>query len=158
MANLLFTYLDFSAESSTVSIKIPNITSANYDEIVGDGALEGRGILRAALAGVTRGLLVRESAVTLSEVFGGSVTDEDAQREDGLRIWGRGDDSGKLFSITIPTADRANLAVAGTDDVPLDGTEMAALVSALETYWKADYGATLEAITVVRARLVGRAN
>ena len=158
MANLLFTYLDFSAESSTVSIQVPEITSANFDEILGDGALEGRGILRAALDGVTRGLRVRESAVAVSEVFGGSVTDEDAQREDGLRVWGRGDDSGKLFSLTIGTADRAILAQAGTDDAALDGTEMAALVTALETYWKADYGATVEDITVVRARLVGRAN
>lgn len=158
MANLVFTYRDFSDESSGVSIQIPEITSANFDEILGDGALEGRGILRAALDGVTRGLRVRESAVAVSEVFAGSVTDEDAQREDGLRVWGRGDSSGKLFSITIPTADRANLAQAGTDDVDLAGTEMAALVTALETYWKADYGAALEDITVTAARLVSRAN
>ena len=158
MANLVFTYRDFSDEVSSVSIQVPAITSANFDVILGDSCIQGRGILRAAIDGVTRGLRVRESAVAVAESFGGTLTDQDAQREDGLRVWGRGEDSGKLFSITIPTADRANLAVAGTDDVPLDGTEMAALVSALETYWKADYGAALEDITIVRARLVGRAN
>ena len=158
MANLVFTYRDYSDETSSVSIQIPGITSANFDEILGDGALEGRGILRAAIDGVTNGLRVRESAVAVGEVFAGVVTEPTAQRENGLRVWGRGDSSGKLFSITIPTADETLLAVAGTDDVPLDGTEMAALVSALETYWKADYGAALEDITVTRARLVGRAN
>lgn len=161
-SNISFTLVDHSVESTTVVIPVQNVTAANFDTVLGNIATQGRFELEAAIAGVTTGALSNVGAKAYDEPQTFTVpVDVWSQREIGLRVWGRGQTSSKLYSITIGTADLDALAPGVNDDVPLDGTAMADLVTALEDNWRPTYDGsvgTTEAIVVERAQIVGRRN
>lgn len=161
-SSLSFRLIDNSSETTTVTIPTRNISAANYDEVFGNIATQGRFELEAAIMGVVTGNLVNVSGKSLDDPQAGAVpADVWSQREIALRVWGRGNVSGKLYSITIGTADLTALTPGADDIVPLGNAAMAALVTALEDYWEPTYdGAvgTTENVTVERAQVVGRAN
>lgn len=161
-SNISFTLADKGGETTTVTIPVQNVTAANFDTVLGNLATQGRFELESAILAVTTGALTNVGAKAYDE---GQVftlpTDPYSQREIGLRIWGRGQTSGKLYSITIGTADLDVLDPGVNDEVDLAGTEMAALVTALEDNWRPTYDGsvgTTEAIVVERAQMVGRRN
>lgn len=161
-SSLSFRLVDHSNESTTVTIPVANVTAVNFDEILGNAATQGRNDLQTAIAAITTGYLAEVSAKAYADAIAGSApADVWSQREIALRIWGRGQTSAKLYSITIGTADLDVLNPGDNDVVPLDGTEMAALVTALEENWQPTYdgaGGTTEAVVVERAQVVGRSN
>lgn len=161
-SRLSFTLIDHGSESTTVTIPTANVNAANYDAVFGDLPTQSKADLEAAINGVTTGFMNRITGVSLEEsIAGAAPADPWSQRELGLRVWGRGQVSGKLYSITIGTADLVALA-PGTDDVvSLANAAMATLVTALEDHWQPTYdGAvgTTETIVVERAQVVGRSN
>ena len=160
MASISFNFIDHSNERSSVVFQLPEVTAVNFDEILGNVANQGRFELEQALLGVTRGTLYRVRANALDDTL--SIVppvDPDAQREDGLRVWAVGETTARLYSCTIPTADRATLAQPGSDEVPLTQTEMAALVTAIEeNIQPAVSPGVFENVTVTRAALIGRSN
>lgn len=162
-SSLSFTLIDHSAESTTVTIPVANVTAANFDTVLGNIATQGRFELEAAIEAVTTGALSNVGAKAFDEPQAGATPPADvwSQREIALRVYGRGATSGKLYTISIGTADLDALNPGIDDDVPLAGTAMADLVTALEDNWRPTYdGAvgTTEAIVVERAQIVGRRN
>lgn len=160
MASISFNFIDHSDERSSVVFQLPEVTAVNFDEVLGNLATQGRFELEQALLGVTRGTLYRVRANAIDDVLSAvPPVDPDAQREDGLRVWARGNTTTSLYSWTIPTADRAILAVPGSDEVPLTGAEMVALVDAIEENVQPSYSVGLfENVTVIRAALISRNN
>jgi hypothetical protein len=67
-----------------------------------------------------------------------------------------GDTSKKKFRSEIPTPDTSKV-IAGTDEVDMSDTDIAAYVTALETIGRSPDSDT-ETITVLGMRLVGRNN
>lgn len=101
--------------------------------------------LLAAAAALSLGTVGRTTLVIDTLLDPGSdvrPTDENAQKEIRYRVGFTDDDNGKKYSFTIPCAD-LSLKDAGTEDVPLDGTEAAAFVTAFEANGRTELGNTL---------------
>lgn len=154
-AKINYQVRDYSDEYSTVGFEINPIGAANYPDVElltpGGAANE----IYNAILGVISGNVAAYNAKTEDDVVNDvQPTEPSAQRESGLRVYGR-DNNGKLHSRTIPCPNFAVLATPGTDLVNLAGTEMAALVAALEAHWTP--GGALS-VTIEKAMLVGRAS
>lgn len=156
-ASVTMNMIGFSGERSRVTIGLPVLTGANYDDVTGNGATDSVGLLRLAIGAVS--LLNFESlavaAITHPDA-GGLPTDPFAQREVGLRVFYTDDVTSKKYHFTIPGPDLDALAQAGTDVVDHTSNATAiALVTALEAEARSPDG---NAITVTGMRIVGRAN
>ena len=161
-AQLSFTLKDQSNENTTVTIPTRTVTAANFDEVMGNIATQGRFELEAAIRAVSTGAMQRISGLALDVDLGeAKPTDFWSQRETGLRVWGRGAVSGKLYSVTIGTADLDALEPDDNDVVSLANAAMVTLIAALEDYWEPNYDGAVgstENVTVERAQIVGRRN
>jgi len=154
-AKLNYRFRDFSDEYSSVGFEINTVGSANYFDAELGNPVGAAYEIHQALTGISIGTVARYTAKTEDEVVDDvRPVDGNAQRENGLRIYGR-DDAGKLHSVTVPCPNKTLLAQPGTDLVDLTGTEMAALVTALESHWTPAGAAS---ITIEKAILVGRAS
>lgn len=151
LANISF--LDFSGEKSSVSFNVVTPSGATYDwdafAVIIDGIID-------AIEAVS--LCTRGPENVRVELAAGSVTlptDEEAQRELGLRVFYHDTTTNKKYHVTIPGPDLSLMATAGFDLVDWTGTEMAALETALEANVKSPTGG---AISVDKGAIVGRRN
>lgn len=156
-ANL--TYLDFTSEKSTNKVPSYQIDAANLATW-----LTGWGAYKTASAGITIGTQQKEQVVIYDTILSNTLpTSQVAQRESKLLIRYRGDTTGELFTMTIPTVDLAALtfaagALGNTDYIVLaDGGVMAAWVTAFEAIARNPRDDS-ETVTVESAQVVGRNN
>ena len=150
---MTFTYADYGGETSTVAINI-SATSANTLAELEVISTE----LSAAISAVSKGALRKREYGPQIVVSNLPAADKDAQRELKLLITMRGATSEKLYTLSIPVADPTALNFGVGDDVLIgDGasTDVAALVVALNANARANEPSG-EALSVIRARLVGR--
>jgi hypothetical protein len=160
-----FSMLDYSREKSSFSIITGDVTAVSLP-----GLLTEIGALRAAVDGITLGTVADESlrafATNLSNTPPASPLAQVESAwlvtyEDSLAFF---DDPvnaipnegfGKLFTLTIPTAD---IAAAGrlapnSDEAVLTEAGIAAFITAFEATARSPYGGT---VNVVSIRFVGR--
>lgn len=156
MTNLTIAYIGHSGEKSAVSLPIPTLTAANVESYTDGGLSTAFDALKDAVDAITLMNYIRHTATAqiaaVPEVIPASV---EAQREKGLLVL-MADTGGHKSRVVIPGPDFSLLAQPETDKVLLTGTEMAALVTAIETYCVDPV--TGLALTVYGARLVGRNN
>jgi len=146
-------YLDYSGEKSSVSFNVDTPSGAAYDfaQLIADVDTVGDAIDAVCLC--TRG----PDSLKV-ELQAGSITlpsDEDAQREAGLRIFYHDTTNNKKYHVTIPGPDKSLMAVQATDIVDWAGTEMAALEAAFEANVLSPDG---NAVSIDKGTLVGRRN
>lgn len=160
---LSYSMLDYSREKKSFSIATGEVTAVSLA-----GLLTQVGELRTAVEGITLGVVSDESL----NVFNTSLTNappanELAQveknwlvtYEDALPFF---DDPvnaipnegfGRLFTMTIPTADIVGRLMPASDLADLTDTQIAAFITAFETTARSPYGGT---VNVVQMRFVGR--
>lgn len=146
----VFTLLDFSDETSTVSMQGVTLTAANFDA---QATLFNA--VNSALFNLTLGVEHKHQRSIVTIGSSTPPTDPYAQRELKWLMTYSGNTSGKEFQIEIPTPDLTDNLVPGTDLADLSSTDWAAFVTAFEAYAKSPDNGT-EAVTVQSARLVGR--
>lgn len=141
---------DFSGEVATMSLGLPNITNANFenyrDTVIGN--------LVSALAGIT--LCEWDSWQMFTEVYtdvGTLPSSPYAQRELRALFTCVDTGTGKKFVVGIPCPDLADMAIAGTDVINLANVEVAAYVAAVELHTVSPQG---NAVSVISGKLVGR--
>jgi Ca2+-binding RTX toxin-like protein len=153
MAHVSLTIRDYSDELSTVTVPIDDIDELNDDIGEVDDELVA---LASAIDAVTLGNIARQSVtVHETEPANSRPANAFAQRETGLRLYYQTTGAqGYRGTITIPAPDLAALTfVEGSDAIVLaDGAVVEALVTALETHMEVRG----EAVTIVRAAVVGR--
>lgn len=154
MARLFYSLRDNSDEYSTIILPIGEPADITT---VGD-ADDGLDALATTIAAVSLANLAKQSmTIQEEEPANSNPGNALAQRELGLRIFYQGDSSGKRYHFTIAAPDLASLTfVAGSDLVDITVAPMAALVTDIENWVKPAYGAGTEAVTVLRALVVGR--
>jgi len=156
MGRLTLSYIGKSAEKSNVGFPIPNLDATNVEDYTENGLSAGYDALKSAVDALTlmnpTGTTVTAEIISIAEVLPAS---EFAQREFGVLVL-MADTIGHKSRLVVPGPDLTLVAQEGTDVVDLAGTEMAALVSAIET-WCVD-PITGNAVTVYGARIVGRNN
>lgn len=145
-------FRDFSDEYSTLTVIVDDQDGADvWTQVTGWASA-----LEAALEGLSIATLVsiyyRQGAIAEDDTRPANAF---AQRETGLRLFYSDDADGSRYNITVPAPDLTTIAQEGTDDVPLSVTEVAALVSWMESNMLSPNGG---AITVDRAVIVGRSN
>lgn len=142
-------YIDYSLEKSTAQFWGTLLTAANFDAQVG---LQDN--LISAVDGITLGTLNQYTRIA-AMVDGSSTPPASAfaQREMKWLVQYVDDNTGKVHTLDIPTADLQFL-VAGTDLLDLASTEGAAFVTAFEAYVVApDTG---NSVTITQVQFVGR--
>lgn len=163
----LITYamLDYSREKSSFSIETGNITGVSLP-----GVLTEIGTLRTAIEGITLGVVSDEGLRALQTNLSNTPpTNPLAQVESAWLVTFEDilpffDDPvnavpnegfGKLFTLTIPTADiaAAGRLAANSDFAVLTETGIDAFVDAFETTARSPYGGT---VNVVSIKHVGR--
>lgn len=165
MANgrVSFSLLDFSGETGGFGVETGAVTAVSLP-----GLLTQIGALRAALEQITDGTVSQESLVAFTTRLSNiRPTDELSQIE---RAWYvQYEDAqpffdppvnaipnagfGKLFGITVPTADLNGKLLAGTDLADLANADIADFVSAFEAIARSPYGGT---VNVTKITHVGR--
>lgn len=146
-------YLDYSGEKSNVSFNVPTPSGASYDWASLAAQVDAVGDAIDAVCLCTRGpdslnVKIQDGSVAFP-------SDENAQREAGLRIFYHDTVNNKKYHVTIPGPDKSLMAVQGTDVVDWAGTEMAALETAFEANVLSPDG---NAVQIDLGRLVGRRN
>jgi len=158
-----FTLLDYSREKSALSFATGEVTAVSLP-----GLLDEVGDLRTAIEGITLGVVSDESlSVFNTNLSNTPPVSELAQiesawlvtYEDNLPFF---DDPvnaipnegyGRLFTLTIPTADIVGRLVANSDMANLANTQIAAFITAFEATARSPYGGT---VNVVSIKFVGR--
>ena len=155
---LSFQMIDNSRETSRFSLATGEVTAVSLP-----GLLDEVGDLREAIEGITLGNVAKE---TLS-VFDTTLTSSPAESElaqvetvwlvtyaDALPFF---DDPvnaipnegfGRLFTMTIPTADIVGRLETNSDEADLDDPQIAAFVTAFETTARSPYGGTVNVVSV----------
>lgn len=152
MAYITFTYLDYSDEQSTITFQATEPAADGSDLQAIELLLED---IDAAIEDLTLCKNIRE-AFTISVLEADLVvSDENAQRESGMRVFCKDAVNARKFHFTIPGPDKSIVAQQGTDKIDLTVTEVAAMVTAVEAGALSPYG---NAFTVKSAKLVGRNN
>jgi hypothetical protein len=147
-----FTILDYSEEKSSFRFNIGAITAISLP-----GFLTNFGALRTALGGIILGTVNKEAWVGDSTVLSNvPPADSNAQVELKFLLSYEGDTTKKVFRNEIPTPDTSKV-IAGTDQVDMADTDIAAYVTAFETIARSPDSDT-ETVTVLDMRLVGRNN
>jgi hypothetical protein len=146
-------YLDYSGEKSSVSFNVATPSGAAYDF---DALIADVDAVADAIDAVC--LCTRGPDTLRVEMAAGSVTlptDENAQREAGLRIFYHDATNNKKYHVTIPGPDKSLMAVQGFDYVDWAGAEMVALETAFEANVLSPDG---NAVVIDKGTLVGRRN
>jgi hypothetical protein len=152
MATLIATFKDISGEKSTVAFPIADqIGATTMAEVIAFGTS-----LETALEGIS--LLTLESIYFRQSLITEDPSDPASQyanRENAARLFWHNNISNEKGNRSVPGPDLDNVArAAGSDLFDLTDTEMAALVSWIETNVEYDG----EPVTVDRAQYVGRNN
>jgi len=144
-----FTFQDFSKESSSFRFHFAAVTAASIG-----GFLTQFGALRTATDAITLGTLTDDKWVGDATSYNNAApTDVNAQRERKFLVRYEGTTTFAKFTATIPTADLAGRMIAGTDQVDLTNTEIAAWITAFETLCRTEDG---ENVNVLGIQAVGR--
>lgn len=144
---------DFSGEKSIVQWSAVEITGGAFDMGAWKVAADDLADAIMTLTDCTRGReLFSGHAAEGSEVLPAIAT---AQREVGIRVFYEDDVTGKKYHLTIPGPQVEDYPDAGSDDIDLTSTDMAAFIVLMESNALSEAG---NAITVYGARLVGRRN
>jgi hypothetical protein len=152
MAELVAQFIDRSKERSTVTFKIADQGGAvTITEILAFGAA-----LETALEGISlltlKNIWFRQSLLTEDPTIPVNVY---ANRENAARVFFTDDTAGKHGHVSVPGPDLANVdRKAASDDFDLTDTEMAALVTFIESY--VEIGGN--GVDVTGAIYVGRSN
>lgn len=158
-----FTILDYSREKSTLALATGNITAVSIA-----GTLTQVGALRTAIDGIILGVISDERL----SVFETNLSNippvselaqiESAwlvQYEDNQAFFDPPDNAipnegfGKLFTMTIGTADIVGRLLPASDEADLTDTQIAAFITAFEAIARSPYGGT---VNVTRITFVGR--
>lgn len=153
MSKVTLSYLDFSGETSRTGLYFADPSGAAFDWASLAAAIDAVNDAIEAVTLCTRGSEL--ISVTLASPATPYPTDEDAQRESGLRVFYQDQVNGRKGNFTIPGPDKSLMAVTGTDIADWGGTEMAALETALEANVKSRDG---NAIQITHGRIIGRNN
>lgn len=147
-----WTYRDKSRENSSIQLPVPDVSAggADFDAVMASVAAVG-----AAIATMTQCVQARENYFQEVDAVDPAIpTEDDAQREFGLRVFYTDDVNGKQFHFTIPGPDWAQVdTVAGTDLADLSAGGLPALITAVDGNVISPYG---NAVTLRRAVVVGR--
>lgn len=145
-------------KGNSFGLHIPQLDSANIDDYT-DYGTPGTLIadLFAALAVVCDSVRVGVNISALAESFSPTIpTDPTVRNEARLVLKYRDTVEPSLSGrIEIPGVDVALVGTAGTDEVDMAGTEVAALIAAVEAFAVSKIG---NPITVYDALIVGRAS
>ncbi len=160
---LSFSMIDHSREQSRFSIATGEVTAVSLP-----GLLTEVGTLRGAIEGITLGNVASESlSVFDTRLTNVPPANELAQVESAWLVTYADDTEffdapvnaipneayGRLYTLTIPTADIVGRLLPNSDFADLTDTEMAAFVSALETTGRSPAGG---AVSVISVKHVGR--
>lgn len=158
-----FSMLDYSREKASFSMATGEVTAGTLP-----GLLTEVGALRAAIEGITLGVVSDESLsvfnTNLSNTPPGS---ELAQVESSWLVTYEDDlpffddpvnaipneGFGRLFTLTIPTADIVGRLNPASDEADLTDTQIAAFITAFEQTARSPYGGT---VNVTKITFVGR--
>jgi hypothetical protein len=144
---------DFSGEKSVVQWSAAEITGGAFDMGAWKIAADDLADAIMDLTDCSRGKeLFSGIAAQGSEALPVIAT---AQREVAIRIFYQDDTTGKKYHLSIPGPQVEDYPEVGSDEVPLDGTDMAAFITLFESNALSEVG---NAVTVYAARLVGRRN
>lgn len=143
MPRVIYSYADYDSEKSSVRM--------NIDSLANEASL------RSAVEGVSIGVLQEVTKIdSVVQLSSASAASQWAQRETGLRVYVSDNVNGESGYFTIPCPDLGTLTLGTDGDVVLaDAGIMAALVTAFNSYV---LSRDENAVTVVRASIVGRSN
>lgn len=153
MAKVTLSYRDYSSEVSRTGLYFADPSGAAFDWSAFAAAIDTVNDAVEAVTDCVRG----PEAVSVQLAAGSSATptNEDAQRENGLRVFYQDQVNGRKGNFTIPGPDKSLMGVQGTDLVDWSGTEMAALETAIEANCVSRDG---NAIQILYGKLIGRNN
>jgi hypothetical protein len=141
--------VDYSNEPSSVKFYGVTLDATNYAAVAADALA-----VRLGIEGVS---LLNEKSMTASiplhTASGVAPSDVLAQREWVMRVYFTDNVNGKRGTMTIPGPDTSLLTIVGDEVSLTTGTEMTALVDALNGHAFSQDG---NAITVTRAVITGR--
>jgi hypothetical protein len=158
-----FAMLDYSREKKRFSLYTGEVTAVSLP-----GLLTQVGTLRAAIEGITLGVVSDESlSVFQTNLSNSPPGSELAQNEKSWLVTYEDilpffDDPvnaipnegfGRLFTLTIPTADLVGRLMPNSDFADLTDTEIGAFITAFETTARSPYGGT---VNVTSIKFVGR--
>jgi len=160
-----FSMLDYSREKASFSLATGEVTAVSLP-----GLLDEVGDLRTAIEGITAGVVSDESlSVFNTNLSNTPPTSALAQVESSWLVTYEDDlpffddpvnaipneGFGRLFTLTIPTADLSVTGIlqANSDHANLANTAIAAFVTAFEATARSPYGGT---VNVVDIMFVGR--
>jgi len=152
MGYLAVTIRDHSKELSTFQVRVDDQAGADVWTVVTGLGTALAGLVNDLIIGEIASIVYRQDAVAPSP---DTPANGFAQREQGLRLFYHDDANGKKYNMTIATPDLGTLAVEGTDEVPLAQSDVAALVTWLESNMLSPEG---NDIVIDKAVLVGRNN
>ena len=152
MALLTATFKDRSDELSRFTVRVDDLAGTDVWTVVTGLANALEGLVEDLSLCTLVGINYAQQAIALDLE---RPTSEYAKRENGLRIFYRDATTQKKFNVTLPGPDATIIDNPGSDDVLLSVTEVAALVSWMESNVISDAG---NAIVVDRAVQVGRNN
>lgn len=148
------TILDHSNETSRVGFHLPDMSAANYEAVSGDGVGQSVGELRLALNPLILGNHLRRTVVSDLYLDAATLpTNGAAQRERKARFTYRDTVNARLGAFEIPTFDSETYATPGTDVLDITQTDIAAMITAVETHAVSRDG---NAIEVLSGQIVGR--
>lgn len=148
------TFLDESGEKSRVEYTIADVGAGNVAGIIDNAQFSTAGSLAALFASLSLCTPI-QSEVTASVVKSPQTSPGSnfAQREIGLMVSYTDNVTGKMFRVTIPGPDWANIGLAGSDQVNPEAAQWTAFKTKFEADVKSPDG---NAVTISGGRLVGR--
>lgn len=158
-----FTMLDYSDEKSSLAIHTGEVTAVSLP-----GLLTEVGTLRTAIEGITLGVVESERLSVFDTQLSNTPPASElaqvesawlVQYEDDLPFFDDPTNAipnegfGKLFTLTIGTADIVGRLLPASDEADLTDTQIAAFITAFEATARSPYGGT---VNVTRITFVGR--
>lgn len=144
-----FTMLDYSGEKSALAFATGDVTAGTLP-----GLLTATGTLRTAIEGITLGVVESERLTVFdTQLENVPPANELAQVESAWLVQYEDTVNGKLFNLTIGTADIVGRLLPASDEADLTNTEIADFVTAFEATARSPYG---NAVNVTKITFVGR--
>ena len=157
MSAVTINMVDNSGEPTSVQFYLPQLTSANYDDVAGNVAGQNVGDLRLAIAAITLANFTNHSVSAVNYPESGDLpANPYAQREIGLMVKYVDTVNAKKAHRVIPAPDLTLIAQTGTDVVDHTSNVAAvALTAAIEANAVSQDG---NPVVVTGMRIVGRKN
>lgn len=148
------TFLDESGEKSSVDYYVPALTALNIAARLDDANPQTAGSTSILLSGLSLCTCIAESLSGADNKFAQTPPGNTwAQREIGLMVTYTDTVTGKLYRLTIPGPDWANIGLSGSDAVDPADAEWTAFVAKFEAEAVSPDG---NPVTISAGHLVGR--